>query len=193
VRQYEAKLDPSRRYVAYTIKRVEAWGVEPYVYIFDLDTNQAVKFPTVDGDIVRFVYSWSAHGKYVLVTDSAQAVGELKGRIYSVADGLLEAEFQMYDHSSVWSDDGKLYFLSSTKICNEKNQSHCWLGKILVNEFSLAEKNITEIGSLPTDKLPIIENVSITDQSTLRINYSTYDYPEETKKSLDITVTNEGD
>ena len=192
VQQHEAKLDPTGRYAAYTNKRAGAWGVEPFIYIYDLNTNQTVNFPTVDDDIPRFVYSWSPNSNYVLLTDSAQAVGELKGRIYSTADGSLKTEFQMYDHNSVWSNDGKFYFLSSTKSCSKENASHCKLDKILVNQLSLLDQNIAEIGSLPTDKLPIIEKAFITDKGTLEIDYSTYDYPRETKKSSNINISNEG-
>lgn len=190
VRKYEAKLDPTGKYVAYTNKLTDAWGVEPYIFIFNLTTKETEKIPTVEDDIARFVYSWSLDSKHALLTDFAQAVGELKGRVYSIADKSLEAEFQMYDHNSTWSSDGKLYFLSSTKACTAENTSHCKLDKISVNEYTLSKKTTTEIGTLPRDELPIISNVSLDNQNSLKINYSTYDYPQETKKTLDVTITN---
>lgn len=157
IKPHEASLSPDKSIVAYTVKKVDDWGTEPFVYLYDLKSSKELKsIPIEDDNTDKFVSGWSPDSKYILIVNKSQSVGAVHGSVYNLKNGHRVKALEMYDYSNLWKDN-ELIYTSPQKRCNLRN---CIVESFNLNKFNpdtRATKVLQEVsikkGALPAIKL----------------------------------------
>lgn len=146
---HEGALSPNKNFVAYTVKSSSSWGIEPFIYIYDINARKISKeIPIKDNSTDRFVTSWSKDAKYLLLVSKAQSIGDIKGEIYEVSSKKELKKINMYDHQHEWGDDNEFIYTYPKKTCQEA----CFLEMFEVKKVDLKSGKETKLMDFSIEK-----------------------------------------
>lgn len=133
----DGALSPDRKLVAYTVKDPVGWGIEPFVYIYDVKKQINIdQIPLSDSTVDKFVASWSKNSKYIFVVTKAQSLGAVDGEVYSINSKKRVEKIEMYDFNHSWGQNDEITYIYGEKDC----AGNCIIKGVNLKKFGISDR-----------------------------------------------------
>lgn len=113
VKPHEASLSRDKKLLAYTLSKKESWDIEPYIYVYDLETHKTKKLNYPNSKEPVYVDSWSYDNANIFLMGISQSVGSTKGYLFNIKSKKVTASVELYTSDLVWAGNLIIYLAES--------------------------------------------------------------------------------